>query len=69
MSIRIVKRKPAGSLVDEGMTDEIKTAARIRREMAGTVLSWIKEQSKQRELAMLKARLFITQRADEQPES
>jgi hypothetical protein len=69
MSIRIVKRNTGEILVREGVGDEMKTAVRIRREMAGTVLSWIKEQSKQRELAMLKARLFITQRADEQPES
>ena len=69
MPIKIVKQNNAEIVVSEGVADEMKTAARSRREMAGTVLSWIREQSKRRELAMLKARLLLAHRGDEQTES
>jgi hypothetical protein len=69
MSIRIVKRDALETRIHQGTADQIKGAAEIRREMAGTVLSWIREQSRGRELAYLKARLFMAHRVDEEPES
>jgi len=69
MSIRIVKRNASEVQVDQTAADETKAAARIRRKMVSKVLSWIREQSRQRELALSKARsnvLFTAPQAEDQ---